>query len=472
VRLYGEHVRAFHELPEPEVTDVKLRHLRQVACRAMADARAPHAGPVHLNLPFEKPLEPTPVTGDVPEEFQAEHPLAATGRPDGSPFTTIHPSSVEASEAALQHLVEAIQASPRGLIVCGPSTAPSRTGPAALALARATGYPLIADPLSGARFAPGAPEHALAHADLFLRAPDLLEELAPDLVLRIGATPTSKHLAAYLAEHQHAHQVVIDPGTRYMDHLASASTYLRGDPEHTCQHLARRLQPVADAAWQRAWQAAEQATAPVLSEALDRHPYEATVLRDVTQALPDGASLFVSNSMPIRDLDAACPPQDRAINVHANRGASGIDGITSTAAGIAAATGPTVAVVGDLAFLHDANGLQAVADEQLPLVLVVLNNDGGAIFQHLPIRDHEPPFTQRFTTPHGRDLSHLAALHAIPFTRTKGPGATAAALQQALYEEGPHILEVPSDREDNHRRHEDVAQAVVDEIQRHTEETP
>ena len=196
----------------------------------------------------------------------------------------------------------------------------------------------------------------------------------------------------------------------------------------------------------------------------------------VVAGIPEGTALFVSNSMPVRDLDAF-GGGGKPLHVYANRGASGIDGIVSTVAGIAAASdgsSPIVAVVGDVAFYHDMNGLLVVAEHQLDLVFVVINNDGGGIFHMLPIREHEPEFTRYFATPHGLDFRHAAELYGIPYWRVDGArgadrrvdGARSAAkdigeaLEEVLAGTGPRILEVLSDRDQNQRGRDAVGEAV------------
>ena len=186
----------------------------------------------------------------------------------------------------------------------------------------------------------------------------------------------------------------------------------------------------------------------------------------VVAGIPEGTALFVSNSMPVRDLDAFGGGGKR-LRVYANRGASGIDGIVSTVAGIAAASdgsSPIVAVVGDVAFYHDMNGLLVVAEHQLDIVFVVINNDGGGIFHMLPIREHEPEFTRYFATPHGLDFRHAAELYGIPYRRVDGAAGAAndigEALEEVLAGTGPRILEVLSDRDQNQRRRDAVGEAV------------
>jgi 2-succinyl-5-enolpyruvyl-6-hydroxy-3-cyclohexene-1-carboxylate synthase len=214
--------------------------------------------------------------------------------------------------------------------------------------------------------------------------------------------------------------------------------------------------------WCALWSRAGEAAAEVV--AADGGPaFEGTILAETAAAVPPGGHLFVSSSMPVRDLDAFVPPRPGPLHVRGNRGASGIDGILSTVLGVRMTTaGPMTAVVGDLAFYHDMNGLLALRNVAPDLVLVVIQNDGGGIFHMLPIREYEPDFTPYFATPHGLDYARAAALYDIPHrlvpTRR---GAVQDAVADALKAGGPWILEVRTDREENRRRHEEVVAAVT-----------
>jgi 2-succinyl-5-enolpyruvyl-6-hydroxy-3-cyclohexene-1-carboxylate synthase len=498
--LFGGRVRLFHEVAAPEAADRPLRYVRALAGRAVGAALGPPAGPVHLDFPFEKPLEPTPVEGDVPADLAARAPLAAEGRPGGRPYTGVASPRLLPDPAEVADLAVRLGRAGRALIVCGPSPdvpGALRLGRAALRLAGAGGWPLLADPLSGARFAPGAASGALGAYDLFLRSARVREALRPDFVLRLGPAPTSARLSDYLEEHADREQVVADTGPSWADHAASASELVRAEPAALAGRLAEVLEgmegretpggpDVGDApAWSAAWRAAEEAAATAAAAAVRGREgvFEGEVLSALALDLPAGARLFVGSSMPVRDLDAFGRPRDEPLSVIGNRGASGIDGSVSTALGMAAAgaaaaplTGAargaggeaTVAVLGDLALYHDMNGLLAAGREGLDVVLVVIHNDGGGIFHMLPIREHEPAFTPYFATPHGLDFAHAARLYGLAYRciETRRAGEVAGMLQEAVGEAlqagGAHLLVVRSERGRNHALHERAAAAASD----------
>jgi 2-succinyl-5-enolpyruvyl-6-hydroxy-3-cyclohexene-1-carboxylate synthase len=472
IRLFGPFVRAFHEVAPPTVEDGALRHLRMLVGRAVASASGAPAGPVHLNLPFEKPLEPTPVPGDIPDDFETEYPLAASGRPDGeAPFVRVASRTSRPTEAEVAWLEELLAAARRPVLVAGPLTACDRVGPALQRFSLRMGVPLLADPLSGGRYGAAEGTPVTAFHDLVLRSPRAREVLRPDLVIRVGASPTSVAVLGWLGGLGAVRQVVVDGGGRWKDHLAVASDMLPVDPGELLDRVGPGDSTGSGGAasrqlWLELWQSVGEAAAGAVQEDAGA-PFEGTVLAATARAISAGGELYISSSMPVRDLDAFVPPRPQPLWVRGNRGASGIDGIVSTALGVRlATTGPMVAVLGDLACYHDMNGLLAVRNSWPDLVFVVIQNDGGGIFHLLPIRDHEPAFTPYFATPQGLDFSRVAALYDLPHRLVPaGADTVESEVARALEAGGPWILEVRTDREENRRRHREVEAAVVARVQ-------
>jgi 2-succinyl-5-enolpyruvyl-6-hydroxy-3-cyclohexene-1-carboxylate synthase len=476
VRLYGPFVRAFHEIAPASLEEGALRHLRMLASRAVASAVGLPAGPVHLNLPFAKPLEPVAVAGEDPAALAAAHPLAASGRRGGVPYVRIAPRRPRASPEEVRGVASLLASSLRPLLVAGPTREAERVVPALRALARRTGIPLLADPLSGARYGADSGTPVVGSYDLFLRDERLRRMLRPDLVLRVGATPTSTVLAGFLEDSVEARQVVVDAGARWKDHLAVARDYLPVDPAELLEQVGPAL--VADdgrgaggvssriEGWTRQWRKLEGLAARGVAAELAGPFFEAQVLAETVASVGPGGTLLVSSSMPVRDLDTFVPGRETDLRVVGNRGASGIDGLVSTALGVRmTVTGPMVAVLGDLAFYHDLNGLLAVRNAAPDLVFVVIHNDGGGIFHLLPVRQHEPAFTPYFATPHGLDFARAAALYDLPCVEVQGrPGAVRGAVVGALESGGPRIVVVRSDREGNRRRRETAVAAVLGQV--------
>jgi 2-succinyl-5-enolpyruvyl-6-hydroxy-3-cyclohexene-1-carboxylate synthase len=472
VRLFGGYVRMFEELTPGVISDRTLRHLRSVGARAVAAARGDPAGPVHLNLPFAKPLEPVPVPGDIHPGLEEEAPLAVAGRPREAPFTRIHPRRLMPPEGVVAELAGRIRESRRPLIVAGPVPRPDEVGPALRRLAGALGTPALADPLSGARFGGADEAPVLGGYDLFLGARAFQRNARPDLILRVGATPVSSSLAGSLEQWADVPQVVVDGGGRWKDHLAVAAEYVQGDPASVLDALSGAGAGDGERTeWASLWTGAEAVVRDALERRLGTGPFfEGTAMAEVVRWCPPDSVLFASNSMPVRDLDRFVPGRGTPLPVRGNRGASGIDGIISTACGVSLGTGATVvAVVGDLALIHDMNGLLALREEGIRVVFVVIQNDGGGIFHRLPIRKHEPEFTRYFATPHGREVVRVAHLYDLPHAVVEGrseekgdavvPSLRAALEGTAGWTSGG-LLEVRTDRDENMRRQEEVAAAV------------
>lgn len=462
-RLFGAYARWFADAGVPESTPERLRHVRSLVCRAVAVARGPPAGPVHLNFPFREPFEPLHASENVPADADRLDPVATMGRPDGAPYSQILEPILSVDDATLETLAGRIQETDHGLIVCGPRDELDDFPPAVLELSRRVGFPILADPLSGLRF--GHPEKAvLSGYDAFLAHPQVRQRIRPTLILRFGGTPTSKSLLQYLVESEAAYQVVIDETGRRWDPT------LRGDLTIPCNAAAfcRALNPHvpnidsrAAEGWTRLLQALEQATWDAMAAEASRRPFEGAVVAALVNALPPNAVLYVSSSLPIRDLDRFARGGTKPLRVLSNRGTSGIDGVVSSAAGAAFGLGrKAVLLLGDLALLHDLNGLIATRRLGIPLDVYAINNDGGGIFEFLPIADHEPPFTELFATPHGLDLAALARSlglrpHRLPLGEPIGP-----LVPSNLADEQGSLVEIASDRKEN-KRHRNELDALV-----------
>ncbi|HEY3240112.1 MAG TPA: 2-succinyl-5-enolpyruvyl-6-hydroxy-3-cyclohexene-1-carboxylic-acid synthase [Acidimicrobiia bacterium] len=467
VKLYGPAVRFFADL-SPEDHPAAMAAWRPLAARAFSDAAGPPSGPVHLNLAFREPL--VPGGGEVPE---------VPGRAGGRPRIATRRGRLAPADDDLDQLAVAVAGAREGLVVAGWG-ADCGFGSAA-DFARTAGWPVLADPLSGLR-QPGP--FTISTYEALLRVPGFVGGHRPDLVLRLGAPVTSKAAGAWL---DGVPQIVLDPDAAWLDPGHSAAWRLVADPALVLDGLAERLAGTSpDAAsgpdespylsWAGSWRKAESAARTALDAFLDADdaPFEGRVARDLHACLPDGATLVVASSMPVRDLEAFARPR-AGLRVLANRGVNGIDGFTSTVLGVAAGTasagdGPTGAPVaglmGDLAFLHDAAGLTFAARSGLDAVLVVVDNDGGGIFSFLPQATTptigSEDFESLFGTPHGLDLVTLARSYGLPAERVERAGDVVPTVEKALGAGGIHVLVVPTgDRAANVARHRQAWKAVA-----------
>ena len=454
VGLFGSAIRWALDLGVPEDRATSNAYWRSTVDRAWAHATGSAAsppGPVHLNLPMREPLVPRSDDGRT-----AAAPFASTldGRGDGDPWTRLEPGGRGAGPGVVDRLVERIGANERGLLVVGDTdTAP---GPI-VALAEAAGWPLLAEPLSGARTGPNAVstyDHLLAYAPF-------ADDHRPDLVIRIGRVALSRNLLAWLGPD--VPQVLIDRDGVWLDPSRAVGDLIASDPAATCEAVAGLLDG-GTTAWLEGWQRAESAARQAVDRRLDADhaPSEPRTARDAATAIPDGGWMVAASSMPVRDLDRAMHPRT-GLRVVGNRGASGIDGFVSTALGVAiAADGPVVALAGDLSLLHDSNGF-LLLDEQVDLTLVVVNNDGGGIFHHLPQAGFDS-FERLFGTPHGRDLEKLAAFHSLWYERIDRAADLAPAIRASTEDGGIRMIEVRTDRRAQVDLHRELRAAVADAL--------
>lgn len=465
VKMYGDHALWSVEVAPPEANppDRTLRYLRTLACRALAISDGLRKGPVHLNFPFRKPLENVPVPGDVPGQWMQAPPLGYGGRVDHAPYTRIERGSLIPSDEGVEQLTAHITSNRKGLIVCGPRC-PGGAFPQKISrLSALSGYPILADALSGVRFGPHiAQENAtiLGGYETFLPT---LGECKPDLVLRFGAMPISKQVEDYLSALTGTPQVGISAHGVWEDPAFGLSEALWAEPELACERVADRLQqsqPV-DPRWALQWQTRERACWQALEEALAQAFMEETVMLDVVRHMPSGGLLYAASSLPVRHLDQFAKPDRKPLRALANRGASGIDGTTSSALGAAAADmGPVVLVTGDLAFYHDLSGLLAAKRYGLKLVIVLLNNDGGGIFHRLPIARFEPPFSELFLTPHGLRFEHIARLFELEYRQAVSRSEFQTAFEAALSSPRSSLIEAPFDARRNHQQHLGMVEAA------------
>ncbi len=456
LRLYGSHVKWFFDLEEPTDESGHVQHVRTVAARAAAVARSGPAGPVHVNCPFREPLVPSPEL--LRHAWSEESGRAPTVRAlDGA-------RSLDGAQ--VQVLARDLAACERGVIVGGPRDDP-RLASDVVGLARALGYPILADPLSGLRRGDHHRAHVLDAYDAFLRDEDFVARARPDVVLRFGAIPTSKPALQYLERYAGVRHVVVDGDGGWNDPSRLATEVVHADGALLARQLRAALPATHGGARASNWLERWRRTDRVARAAIQAHLascddlFEGRVFAELAGLLPAGATLYASSSMPVRDLDTFFPAGDGAIRFLSNRGANGIDGVVSSALGASAVSdAPLVLAIGDVALYHDSNGLLAAKQHRLNATIVLLNNDGGGIFSFLPQAAYPEHFEQLFGTPHGVDFAQLAAAYGVGFRRVATWPAFREAVSESIARTGVSIVEVPTNRVRNVAQHRAVWRAV------------
>jgi 2-succinyl-5-enolpyruvyl-6-hydroxy-3-cyclohexene-1-carboxylate synthase len=448
--MYGSNARWAADLPLPVGDASEARQVGQYAARAVQAAMSPLPGPVHLNFPFEEPLmaaapEPADAASIVPR-MKLDDPV------------------VEPSPASVAVAAEALSHAARPLIVAGPETG-GLPAVSIAALADVLGAPILADPLSGLRTGNHDRSRVLDSYDAILRLPNL-PEFAPDCVVRFGAKPTSKALNQFLACQTPATHILCDLPVSWRDPDALSTVVLHGAPERCATAIERAVSGTrAEASWSERWQVANAAAREAMRNASlgFTETFEGRVFSELQETLPAGATILAGNSMPVRDLDSFLFSSPKPLALVANRGAAGIDGVTSSALGAAAAgNGPVVLVIGDISFYHDMNGLWAAARHQLDLTVVLVNNNGGGIFHYLPQAAHPSVFEEWFGTPPNLDFSHAVQMyggtHLVPGSWDEFRDGLAGG-------SGLRVIELRTDRARNVEMHRQAWAAAARAVQ-------
>jgi 2-succinyl-5-enolpyruvyl-6-hydroxy-3-cyclohexene-1-carboxylate synthase len=458
IKLYGSSTRWFAEVAPDAAGPQTLRWVRTLACRAVAIARGDGggpAGPVHLNWPLREPLVPT---GPLPEDEPG-----GGGRADGRPWVTVADPG-GAAPAAVEMAARVVSTARRGVLVVGRDERPgphghaSPLGAAAVTFASAHGWPVLADPLSGARSGP----HAIAHYDALLRDAGFADGQRPDVILRTGDLPTSKPLREWLATRD-AIQVRLDPHDAWQDPAHISDLVIAADPAAVLAALAGRAakenaaeEAAARDGWLASWRDADERAATALQATIGDELSEPRLAAELAALLPPEATLVIAASMPIRDVETFAAARDAPPRMLANRGANGIDGTIATAYGIAAfSEGPTVLLVGDVTLAHDIGSLLTASRTGIPLTIVLVDNDGGGIFDFLPVSGSGPAYDAHVLTPTGLDAAKIADVYGLAHQPVPDVPALRVALEAALQYSGTALLHVRTDRAENvalHRR--------------------
>ncbi len=431
-KLFGDHVNFYHELALPETSLRLLRYLRQTVAHAVERTQWPVAGPVQLNAPFRDPLPPV-------EDGTAAALKKKIGE---SFFAHLVRIAVVQGGTGIPELPQV----KRGLIVTGP-VQPLDPGQFALMvelLALKTGWPVLADSLSPLRSysAPGQP--FITNYDVLARNEKLRKTLQPEFVLCLGGWPISKTLRAWLEECD-APTWIISESDHNQDALHGRSKTVHASVEQLAESLPERE---IDITYCTDWACAEAMVRAALDKKLAnaKWMFEGKAAWLLAASLPPRTPVFVANSMPVRDLEYFWPANNCGHAIYCNRGANGIDGTLSTALGVAHGSDqPAVLLTGDLALLHDTNGFLSVAKGKGSLTIVLINNNGGGIFEHLPVAQENPHFEAFFATPQRVDFKKLGAAYGVAHTLVRD-WKHFAALIAKLPKHGVRILEVRTDR--------------------------
>jgi 2-succinyl-5-enolpyruvyl-6-hydroxy-3-cyclohexene-1-carboxylate synthase len=438
-KLYGSHVNFYHELAVPAADLPMLRYLRQTVVHALERTTQPVRGPVHLNCPFRDPLAP------LPDQKQGEVP--ATDLQGFFAGLEGCPPQSGRWEVPLDGLIwPKLNRIPRGVIVVGPFETPvgkpfaRNVGRLSLAL----GWPVLADALSPVRMHASSAGHLVVHYDAILRSEALAASLQPSHVICLGGWPVSKILREWL-QRGDSRTVIVTDRNDNPDALHLRTAFVR------CNDLAAWASGFSGrrraGAYTKQWMDADRQVGSFFAAKLNqvKEMIEPKCIGVLARHLPVRTPCFIANSMPVRDAACFWPANDRAHPVYFNRGANGIDGTLSSALGVAQDNRPAVLLTGDLALLHDTNGFLLRPKFSGSLTIVLINNQGGGIFEHLPVAQFNPLFEEYFATPQEADFKQLCSAYGVTHVRVRN-WKHLAGLVAKLPKQGIRVLEVRTDR--------------------------
>jgi len=429
--FYKNHIRWFTDAGLPDIK--KLDYIDKTASKAARQSKILQ-GPVHINFPFDKPFEPDNYTDEIEEslteiKYSEEPLLPLSGIP----------------ENIYEKIRQDIHNNPNGLITVGPSAFPPSFRNAVIKLSEISGYPVLADGVSRLRCGEIHP-NILVNYDALFRS-GFFEKYKPSIILHFGGTLTSKGYEEFAGHYNglkyliNKYDEIFDPSGRYTELITAEeenfiNTLITGF-ENTTQPQQ----------WISSLIKAEAIVCRLKEEHIYSIPFpdEGRIITEIMDIIPDNSNLMLSNSMPVRDFDYFAGTMNKNIQVFHNRGASGIDGIVSTALGIAAEGEPTVLITGDLAFYHDMNGLLAAKNNKIPLIIILINNNGGGIFQTLPVSEYPEIFDRFFTTPHNLDFKNFAESYGAYFKEITGWDDLKRTFTDAAQKRILSVLEIKTD---------------------------
>ena len=450
IHMFGKHVKYFHEMALPEASEDMISYVRRQAARATFSANSGNKGPVHLNFPFREPLVP-----DLSLQNKEQN-LA-----NSLSFAPVIEGEKSLPRDVQLELMQFLMNHRRGIIVCGPDQ-DIEEQEAIIHFAKTWKLPVLADPLSQLRAGEFSKDVIIDSYDAILKDGRVREFLKPDFIIRFGAMPVSKMYLFYVQEHWDIPQFVVEAEEGYREPANVNTTFLYTHPKKLSESLIPRMERKRED-WIRLWRR--------MNAVVYKHIFipeadsitEGEVVRGVREVIPARTTLFIANSMAIRDVDTFFTNINKSVRMLANRGVNGIDGVTSSALG-AATRGRVTLIIGDLSFYHDMNGLLAAKQYDLDLTVVLVNNGGGGIFSFLPQAEDSKYFDELFGTPLGIDFKPAVEMYAGHYELVKTERELKESLLASYRRKGLSVLEVQTDREENVLWHRKIWQGINEDL--------
>ena len=443
--IYRNHIRWFADAGLPQVSLKRLNDIKSIAKRALVECSIKNIGPVHINFPFKEPFEPNAFTDEISNgELQIIQSIPKNFLHHDLSINII-------SRKTFQLISNKIKDHSKGIIVVGLDNYSKGFFKACNQLCVKTGFPIIADAASNMRFSVHSRQNVLTNYDSYLRSEKFVSNHKPDFIIQFGRNFSSKALSNFIAGCS-CEKLLVNKFGDWNNSANKLSSTLACEPERFCIELLTLIekndQIKQNSNWLNSFLQIDKTAFRIKHEIIDKSlfPNESRIIMELLKEIPDGSNLMVSNSIPIRDLDLTAPLMHKKITVFHNRGASGIDGIISTALGIAKASkSKTYLLIGDLAFYYDINSLLITQKNSIPLTIILINNNGGRIFEALPISKHKNIFEKYFVTPHNLNFSEFVNAFGGNYFDVKSWANFKRILKQAAAANNFSVLEIKTD---------------------------
>lgn len=440
--IFKNHIRWFRDIGLPSISETGFRHLQKIAIKSFQISLTEDRGPVHLNFPFRKPLEPFSYTDEVGKSILKIKPQRYLKSKSTKTGTSTF------LEKTSGRMIDEIIKYEKGIIIVGPMEYDRELLDRIKKLSSLLKYPVFADGLSQLRFSASKKDrNILSNFNSILLSENFVKKHDPKVILQFGRTPTSSAIESFLSE-TNADRYLINHYGDLFDPTRNAKSTFAMNPKSFCENLLTQLKAKKfsrqKSGWLKDFIKAEEISNKIKANVIEKSkfPSEPSLLTEIINSIPSGTDVFIGNSLPVRDLDNFLSNTSKRLTVHFNRGASGIDGVSSTALGIAVRKKPTVLITGDLSFLHDLNALLIAAKFSIPIAIVVINNNGGGIFESLPIAQKVNRFSELFVAPHNLELSGIVKSFGINYQLINSRSQLQSNLIKCLNKNFTSVLEI------------------------------
>ncbi|MFZ9033509.1 MAG: 2-succinyl-5-enolpyruvyl-6-hydroxy-3-cyclohexene-1-carboxylic-acid synthase [Anaerohalosphaeraceae bacterium] len=458
--IFAGFLRWRHTLPCPSEAfppEAVLTTIDQAVFRT----RSLCGGPVHLNCRYREPLEPC-------EQCVVENYTAKISNWSDSdvPFTSYQGPQVCPNEKALDEVVEVLGKKERGLLVIG-ALKTNFERKQVLDLAQKLNWPVYADITSGVRLTSEATS-SIRYFDQQILSSEFNQAVRPDAVLHFGGRTTSKRLDQFLDASRPDHYIVVHASPDRYDRAHAVTMRIQAAPAKVARMISEKIGTHQKTSYfDLMLKISKQADAVIDRRVKsDTQLSEPFVARHLSAIVPHDSCLFLSNSMPVRDMDLYGVNNRGSVFSTANRGVSGIDGIISTAIGITTARrSPTTIVIGDIAFLYDLNALAFLTDQALPISVVVINNQGGGIFDFLPISECQDVLEKFFVAKHDFQFSGVCDTFKLDYYKAREKDEFVQAYAKAAKKKTPAVIEVVTDRKTNLELRRSIKSEIIEMLE-------